>query len=485
VAHQVQRFCAEVERRTGLVLVPSAPDGASALRIELGAEPGDAHLPPVAGCSPDEGDPGDERYSLTVDPGGVVLRARAAVGVARGLTTLTQLLVAAGRGPEGAVVLPGVQILDGPRFAWRELSFDVVRATFTAREVERIIDLLALYKLNVLHLHLTDDQAWRLPVGRGDATSPREERFFSREELRELVAYAEERFVTLVPEVDTPGHVRSLLALRPELDTGANRVEIDLAPGYALESAWLDPEHPATFPVIEEVLQAVAELFPGPYLHIGGDEAFAMPADRYAAYVARVRAIVRGLGKRPIGWQETARAGVGPDDVIQYWMSVPDVPLAGLPGELRENLAAAGRDVARALDAGARIVISPFSHCYLDVPYLERSSEPAQEERRARLGLPVYPPQTIEGTYGWEPLAALGAGPVSVAGVGAAIWCETVTDFDDLSFLLLPRLAGLAEKAWSPPDVAVWADHAERLPIHDRLWDQDGLIAFRSSMIQW
>ena len=128
--------------------------------------------------------------------------------------------------------MPSAHIFDYPRYAWRGLSLDVARTLLVPDEVRRVIDLLALYKLNVLHLHLTDDQGWRLPVGRSADSARAEAGFYSVEDLRSLVAYAEDRFVTLLPEVDTPGHTSALVQLHPELDTGRNQFEFELPPGH-------------------------------------------------------------------------------------------------------------------------------------------------------------------------------------------------------------------------------------------------------------
>jgi hexosaminidase len=355
------------------------------------------------------------------------LRAAEPVGVARGLTTLAQLLAT------GATT---ARILDAPRYAWRGLSLDVARHFFRVDELRRVIDLLAFYKLNVLHLHLTDDQGWRLPVPRPQSDH------YSAEELRALVAYAAERFVAIVPEVDTPGHTAALVAIRPELDSGRN----------VRRAVWLDPELPATFDVMEEVLAAVADVFPGPYVHIGGDEPYEMPDDLYASYVRRLRGVVRSLGKRPLGWQECAQAGVGAGDLLQYWFADPAVAAAGVP-----------------------LIVSPQSHCYLDVPYADPPADPAQAERHGRLGLRVHAPRTVEASFAWEPADTPGA-----AGVEAAIWAETIEDFDDLTFLLLPRLPGVAQKAWGD---AAWAEHRARLARHAHLWERDGLTYFRVAEI--
>jgi hexosaminidase len=492
VAPIVERFCSEVTRRTGVRLAPMAGSPGSdepSVRVELATGDELGALPAPVGVSPTGGGPPDERHSLTIDEQQVVVRAARPVGVARGLTTLLQLLAATPPTSAGEISVPGARILDAPRYAWRGLSLDLARTFFTPDEVRREIDLLALYKLNVLHLHLTDDQSWRLPVGRPAESPEPDATFYGAEDLRALAAYAADRFVTVVPEVDTPGHASALVRMRPELNTGRNVVEFELPPGHKHHTAWLDPELPATFELIEEVLAGVAAIFPSPYIHVGGDEPRGMPHDLYSSYVRRVRGLVRSIGKRPLGWQESARAGLGPDDVIQYWYTQIALP-PSLPPEVRAqaeaNVAMSRRDVEAAVTASVPVIVSPLSHCYFDVPYAEPSADPGQAQRQGRVGQRVYSPRTVAESFDWEPAEALGPGRAAhVGGVEAAIWAETISDFDDLSFLLLPRLAGVAHKAWSDPQPASWTDHRDRLAWHGRLWAQDDLTYFRTSTVDW
>jgi hexosaminidase len=432
----VERFCAQMARRTGLRLAPvragdSVPEEPS-VRIELAAR--------------------------------------------------------------GEIRVPAARILDAPGYAWRGLSLDVARMAFTVEDIRRVIDLLELYKLNVLHLHLTDDEAWRLALGQPAAGPEPGAAFYRDEDLRELAGYAADRFVTIVPEVDTPGHTSALVRLHPELSTGRNEVEYELPPGRQRRAVWLDPELPATFELMERVLAGVAAIFPGPYLHIGADEPRRMPHDLYASYVQRLRHLVRILGKRPLGWQESARAGLGPDDIIQYWLTGLDLA-ASVSSEVRAlldaELALARRDVEAAVTASVPVIVSPLPHCYLDVPYAEPPAGPVpadtgQADRPGRVGLRLYAPKTVAESFGWEAAEALGPGRAAqVAGVEAAIWAETISGFDDLSFLLLPRLAGVAHKTWSAPELAGWPAHRDRLARHGRLWAQDGLTYFRSSTVDW
>jgi hexosaminidase len=497
LAPSVDRFRQEVARRTGVRLelvqtARGAPAGLPSIRIELGGGADLDALPAPIGISPMGEIAQDERYSLTIGADRVVVRGFEAVGAARGLTTLVQLLATTPPGADGAVLLPAMHILDAPRFAWRSLHFDAVRTFFTVQEMKRVIDLLALYKINALSIHLTDDQAWRIEAGR-PAGYKSDAPFYTNAELRELIRYAEERFITLIPLVNTPGHANALVQMRPELNSGRNMLEFDLESGKKHRSAWLDPELPATYQVVEAVLAEIAGVFPGPYIFIGADEPFGMPDELYDAYVRHVHAFVRSIGKRTVGFQESMRAGIDHDHVIMYWICGTDLggsslPLpAGFAAMLRNNIARSREDVERALKFSIPILLSPLSHAYFDVPYAEPSADPHQEERRLRVGLRTYVPKTIAQTFDWDPAEALGpnARLANLAGVGAAIWAETIKDFTDLTFMLLPRLAGIAEKGWSAARVPSWADHPARLAAHGRLWTHDGLTYFKSSTVDW
>ena len=496
----VDRFRQDVARRTGLRLeavqtARGAPaEDVPSICIELGGGADLDVLPEPIGISPMGKFAQNECYSLTIGTDRIVVRGIEAVGAARGLTTLVQLLATTPPGADGAVVLHAAHILDAPRFAWRSLHFDVVRTFFTVQEVKRVIDLLAVYKCNALSIHLTDDEAWRIEAGR-PAGYKSDAPFYTNAELGELIRYAEDRFITLIPLVNTPGHANALVQMRPELNSGRNTLEFDLKSpsGTKHRSAWLDPELPATYQAVETVLAEIAGVFPGPYIFIGGDEPFGMPDELYDAYVRHVHAFVRSIGKRTLGFQESMRSGIDRDHLIMYWISKTDLAGSSLPlpahfaAMIKKNIARSHEDVERALALSIPILLSPLSHAFFDVPYAEPSADPRQEERRLGVGLRAYAPKTIAETFDWEPAEALGpnARPANLAGVGAAIWGETIKDFTDLTFMLLPRLAGIAEKGWSDAQVSSWADHRARLAAHGRLWTRDGLTYFKSSAVDW
>lgn len=473
-----------------------AGDGLTWLRLDA------ADGPRVIVVVREDGAESDEDYRLRVTEGGVQIDAARPVGLHRALTTLRQLLVLA-KGDQRA--LDPVEVSDHCRYGWRGLSLDVARCFFDVAEVKRVIDLLSFYKLNVLHLHLTDDQGWRIDVpslpalSRVGGTRSEGEHpagCYTLEDYRNIVEYAAERFVTVVPEIDMPGHCAAAIAAYPELGgsgTGAGPANL------------LHPDREGVMEFVASVLGELAGATPGPYLHIGGDEAFGLGGDPYRRFAAGAREIVRSLDMTPVTWQEGAAAPVVAGDVLQHWLAfdpaieaiLENGDAAGgslpagfaLPIEMVPRLAASVRrsraDLARAVGEGARVVLSPASHTYLDRPYSEGSVLGGQRELADRLGLRVYAPATVEEFFDWDPARAL---PFSVEagvvlGVEAAMWSESLTGPEDLEFMLLPRLAGLAERGWS--EGTDWAGHAARLARHRPVWEARGWGYFASELLPW
>ncbi len=354
------RFCSDLERRTGIRARITPGDRPGTVSVGPGDDPGLARLAPPLGIYPADR-PGDESYALTIDGDGALIRVREPVGAWRALTSLLQLAAATPRDADGLITLAARRVLDAPRFAWRGLSLDVARRFFPPAQIRRIVDLLALYKLNVLHLHLTDDEAWRIEAGRPAGAREPDGTFYTGSELRDLVRYAAERFVAVVPEIDSPGHAAALVGLRPELRSGRNLVSYKRLSGISHRSAWLDPELPGTMDIISGAFAELAQIVPGPFVHVGGDEAWRMPEDAYRDYVRKLLPAVRELAKRPIGWQELVRAGADTVQAIQYWMSPgsfqaftePELP-SEAAAMVADNVARTRADVERALRHGSR-----------------------------------------------------------------------------------------------------------------------------------
>ncbi|MGN6484498.1 MAG: family 20 glycosylhydrolase [Thermomicrobiales bacterium] len=524
LAPLVAWFRAELATLTGIALTEeTAGDDAPGIRLALvpdDADPDLAALPLPAGLRSDDGDAGAERHALTITADGITVRALAPEGIFRGLTTLLQL-AATSDIADGVIALPATEILDAPRFAWRGLSFDVVRCAFAVDEVKRVIDLLALYKANTLHLHLTDSEGWRIQidawpklteVSGTTAAAGRPGLFYTKDDYREIVRYAADRFITVIPEIEMPGHTAAIFAAYPELagDGTSDAAEVTAKAHYFQA---MNPDNPRVIGFFRDVLAEVAAITPGPYLHFGGDEALGMDEEQYERFMRAAMPIVGDLGKKLVGWQEVARAGFAPGQVAQLWISatlnaaaegggMPNLGDLELPegieipenaeallGAFTEFMKIAGLDLGKALDQGARILLSDSSVSYLDTKYREDPVAAASDQlaERKRLGMPFYPRKTVAEFFQWDPsFQRPELSPERMAGIEAAIWCESVASFDDLLFLLLPRLPGLMEKGWSPetagPDFG-WAAYAPRLAAQAGIWETLGLPYFRSSVV--
>ncbi|GAA3381770.1 family 20 glycosylhydrolase [Cryptosporangium minutisporangium] len=447
----------------GPTLRAAAADAADVV-VEIDAEwrPDPVCEEPIGldpGCGP-------EAYAVH----GRLVQAATEAGAYRALTVILQAIDADG--------LPLFEAVDAPALRWRGLTLDVSRHFLSIAELEAIVDLLAYYRLNVLHLHLTDNQAWRLRMpGRPALTPP--EGSYSADDLAALAAYAGRRHVTLLPEIDMPGHVLAALTAYPDL-VGDRPAPL---PGLG----HLRPRVPAAVRFAEEAVDLLCSLLPGPYVHVGGDEAIGMDPQEYAEFVQLVHARVRGHGKRPVAWQEASRARVFREgDVLQQWISPRDAPrpedLDRLPPEyaaFRDTFAAAFRpapqDLPRALADGAWLLLSPSHPCYLDRRYAEPSLDPAQDALMTRLGHPGYPAEHTRDLYRttWDDLPR-------VAGAQAALWAETITGIGDLAALLLPRLPLLAEMMWSRRR-RPWPEVAAGIAGHAPVWESLGLAGYYRS----
>lgn len=450
---------------------------ASELLVELAIGPAPETIAVAEGVDP-AGDPADERHVIELEEDSVRVTGPTVRAVLRGVATLLQLFEAESR------TLPLGRIEDGPRFHWRGLMLDVVRHPFTIDEIDRVVDLIARYKLNVLHVHLTDSQGWRLgspghPLLEAEAIGD----VITAEGWDALTVRAERRGVTILPEIDLPGHAAAVMRAYPAFaaDTRAARL------GY------LHPAADGVREFIETEVAEFAERSASSFVHIGGDEPFGMPDDAFTDAVAIAVDAAHASGKRVIAWQEAARAGAfGDGDVVQYWIGSEhgidaDAKKAELPAEAHrfvdamvEMFAKAPGDLPLASASGRQVLISSSDVLYLDRKYAEPAATAAGEERRRRLGFPDYPEKTLREMHEWTPEGLLTGHDVEVAGVEAAVWTESVTGLDDLAFLLLPRLGSVAERAWLPA-VTAWEDYDTRIAGHRGWWDRLGWgAAFRA-----
>ncbi|WP_075016632.1 family 20 glycosylhydrolase [Actinacidiphila rubida] len=462
---------------TGFPLrVVAAPAGAGTGAVSdtgattaTGAGPGSATGIVLALGDPDRG-LGEEGYRLRTGARSVVISARTPAGLFHGVQTLRQLLPARveSRTPVTGTdwTVPDADIRDVPRYAYRGAMLDVARHFFTVAQVERYIDELALYKVNTLHLHLTDDQGWRIAVtslprlasyggstevGGGPGGS------YTQADYREIVRYAASRFLTVVPEIDGPGHTTAALASYPELNCDGKAPP--LYTGTKVGFSSLCVPKAATYAFLDEVISEVAALTPGPYLHIGGDEAHSTSAADYVAFMDKVQPIVARQGKTVIGWHQLDAAHPAPGALVQYW---------GTKGDETE--------VATAAKAGTRVIMSPADRAYLDMKYTPAS--PVGQHWAGYV--------EARTAYDWDPAAVVAGVPASaVYGVEAALWTETVTTSADIDYLAFPRLPGIAELGWSPAATHGWDGFRARLAAQGPRWQELGVAFYRSPQVDW
>ena len=408
---------------------------------------------------------GPEGYDLIVRSEAVLLRAETPAGLFYGIQTLRQLLpywseyeAVLFRQPR-TVNLPPLHIRDMPRYEWRGAMLDVARHFFTVDEVKSFVDLLALHKINRLHLHLADDQGWRIEIKKwpdltlqGGATEVggTPGGFYTQAQYTDLVAYAAERFITIVPEIDMPGHTNAALSSISELTCTGQAAPRFTGTDVGFSALCVDLEF--TYRFLDDVIGEIAAITPGRYFHMGGDEVKTLKPEQYRAFVERVQAIVQKHGKEMIGWDEIAAATLLPTSIVQHWR-----PAAG------------GADLARA----PQLVLSPANRAYLDMKY----------DRDTALGLNWAGLIPVRTSYDWDP-AALVPG-ARVLGVEAPLWSETVATMRDVEFLAMPRLAALAEVAWSPQEARGWETFRARLGAQAPRWSALGLNFYRAPEIPW
>ncbi|WP_431935372.1 beta-N-acetylhexosaminidase [Micromonospora sp. RP3T] len=441
-----------------------------------------ATAPPArAGDAPADGSPagdtgpadrvalGDEGYRLDVTATGVRITADTPAGLFHGAQTLRQLLPPAIESAAAVAerwAVPGGTIVDRPRFPYRGAMLDVARHFFGVEEVLRVVDHLARYKLNHLHLHLTDDQGWRIAVdswprlaevGGATGVGGGPGGWYTPDDYRRIVAYAARRHVTVVPEIDLPGHTNAALVAYPELAPGKT------APppytGTDVGFSYVDPADERTYAFVADVFGEVAALTPGPWLHLGGDEAFKVPAESYRAFVERAQALVAATGKTVVGWHQIAPAGHVDGRVLQWWGTNGDDPAT-----------------ADAVRRGARLILSPGNHAYLDMKYA--ADTPIGHDWAGLVD--------VRRAYDWDPGTHVHGVPAdAVLGVEAPLWTESVTTRAEIEFMMFPRLPALAELGWSPRATHDWAGFRQRLAGHGPRWTAAGITFHPSAEIPW
>jgi hexosaminidase len=321
---------------------------------------------------------------------------------------------------------------------------------------------MALYKLNRLHLHLADDQGWRIEIkswpnltvhGGSTEVGGGAGGFYTQEQYGDLVRYAADRFITIVPEIDMPGHTNAALASYAELN--CDGVARPLYTGIQVGFSALCVDKDVTYKFIDDVVREIAAMTPGPWFHAGGDEVKTLSPEQYLAFIGRVQAIVQAHGKQMIGWDEIAPAALRPGSIVQHWRP-KTTP-------------------AEAVAKGAKVIMSVANKAYLDMKY----------DSTTAIGLTWAGLIDVRDAYDWDPgVMAEGVPESAVLGVEAPLWSETIANIRDVEFLAFPRLLGIAEVGWSPA-ARDWDSFKVRLGAHGPRLTALGVNFHRSPTVPW
>jgi hexosaminidase len=430
---------------------------------------------------------GKEGYTLVSGPQGVTITANEPAGLFYGMQTLLQILPKEieNKSPVKTTwTIPAVNITDYPRFGWRGIMLDVSRNFFTKEEVEQYIDQISRYKFNTFHWHLTDDNGWRVEIKSlpkltsvgawrvhraghfGERAQPKpgepatDGGFYTQEDIKEIIRYAQDRHVTIVPEIDVPGHSMAAIASYPELSCTKDTAT-KVNPGSSF-SEWfndgtfkmridntLNPSDEKVYEFLDKVFTELAALFPNPYIHVGGDECYKgfwtkdagcqalmkkmnmkSPEELQSYFMKRVETILKSKGKKLIGWDEILEGGLAPEATVMSWR--------GIKGGIE------------AAKMGHDVVMTPTTFAYLDYQQGEETVEP-----------PMYAGLRMEKCYSFNPVPE-GVDPKYILGGQGNLWTEQIPIFRHAEYMTWPRGWALAEDFWSPQEKKNWPDFIMR-----------------------
>ncbi|AWA29628.1 beta-N-acetylhexosaminidase [Flavobacterium magnum] len=424
-----------------------------------------------------------EQYVLDISAERINIAAAASQGQFYAVQTVIQLLPT---DKTKSVRIPCLRITDRPKFKWRGMHLDVSRHFFPVDFVKRYIDYLASYKMNTFHWHLTDDQGWRIEIKKypkltqvgawrngtmvGHYNEQRYDTikyggFYTQQQIKEVVAYARERHITVVPEIEMPGHALAALSAYPEL--ACTDGPFEAAKGWGVFEDVFCPKE-ETFTFLENVLSEVIELFPSEYIHIGGDEC---PKTRWKScahcqglirqlglsdehelqsyFITRIEKYVNAKGRKIIGWDEILEGGLAPNAAVMSWRGTEGGTAAA---KLHHN-----------------VVMSPGSHCYFD----QYQADPASQTQPIAIGGLI----TLEKVYSFNPIpeALSEAESKYILGAQANVWTEYILNEDHVEYMVFPRITALAEVLWGTADPAKFNDFTKRLSLHRKRLDTWGV----------
>lgn len=405
---------------------------------------------------------GEEGYELIIEKRRIIIKANTPAGVFYGIQSLLQTMPVK-VGNESEIKIATGTIRDYPDYAYRGAMLDVSRHFFGVEDVKRVIDFLAMYKMNTLHLHLSDDQGWRIEIkswpklteiGGSTEVGGGEGGFYTQDQFKEIVNYAMEREITIVPEIDMPGHTNAALASYAELNCDGKARE--LYTGMKVGFSTLCTDNEITYEFVDDVVREISAISPGPYFHIGGDESHVTAHDDYVYFVNRVQDIVTKYGKKIIGWDEIANASLVDGATVQFWADLENTNMA--------------------LDQGAKVIMSPAIKAYLDMKY----------DSTTQLGLNWAGYIEVDTAYAWNPVDMVpGITKESILGVESPLWTETIETMNDIEYMMFPRLPGYAEIGWTAAEKRSWDEYKNRLAMHGPRFEAMNIDFYRSALVPW
>jgi len=437
-----------------------------------------------------------EGYTLSVTNRNIVLKSPSAAGLFRGVQTIRQMLppeveTEGGLAGEAAATVPGCYIEDAPRFSYRGMHLDVSRHFFTVEEVKRYLDIMALHKFNVFHWHLTDDQGWRIEIKKyPELTTVGSQRsetlvghggrppftfdgtphggYYTHEQVKEIVKYASDRFITVIPEIEMPGHAVAALASYPWLSCTGKRLDVQTRWGVFDDVFCAGKD--TVFAFLEDVLDEVTGLFPSEYIHIGGDECPKVRWETCPAcqkrirdegledehelqswFITRMENYLSTLGRKIIGWDEILEGGLAPGATVMSWR--------GISG---------GIQAAR---MNHDVIMTPTTHMYLDYYQTEPAGEP--------LAIGGYLP--LERVYSFEPLPdeLTAEEQKYILGLQGNVWTEYISDISHLEYMAFPRAFAISETGWTPAMKKDFEEFLARLEVQKARYDVMKINYFR------
>ena len=409
---------------------------------------------------------GKEGYELVITKKMLKLSANDPAGLFRGIQTIRQILPAKielTTRQEGPWQIATGTITDYPDYSYRGAMLDVSRHFFGVDDIKRFIDLISYYKMNALHLGLSNDQGWRIEIKswpnlatHGGSTQVGGGRggYYTQEQYSDIVKYAKDRYIIIVPEIDMPGHTNAALASYAELNCDGKATE--LYTGTKVGFSTFCTTNEITYKFIDDVFRELSALTPGPFIHIGGDESHATKREDYIPFINRVQEIVAANGKQVLGWDDISIATLRSNSVVQHWATV--------------------KNANAAVAQGAKIIMSPAKKAYLDMQY----------DKTTKLGLHWAAYIEVDSAYIWD-LATLipGVKKENILGVEAALWTETITSMDEIEYMVFPRLPGIAEVGWTATSARNWNEYKMRLAKHGERFKAMEIYYYPSKLVPW